>query len=91
MADRVKLAENLKETEEDIKIIEDNLVAIRSYYFKGGRLSLEIETTDFVHAGSEDYICFNTELMVAYLEKEKERLQEKSSDIIKEMSNKTSE
>lgn len=83
--DRVKLAEQLKETEEDIKIIEDNLAAIRSHYFKWGRLSLEIETTDYVNTGTEEYISFNTELMAAYLEKEKERLQEKSSDIIKKM------
>lgn len=84
--DRVKLAGKLKETEEDIKIIEDNLAAIKSHYFQRGRLSLEIETTDYVHTGSEDYIGFNNELMVAYLEKEKERLQEKSFDIINEMS-----
>ncbi|AHJ87599.1 hypothetical protein Bp8pC_169 [Bacillus phage Bp8p-C] len=83
--DRVKLAEKLKETEEGIKSIEDNLAAIRSHYFKWGRLSLEIETADYVHTGTEDYISFNTELMEAYLVKEKERLQEKSSDIIKEM------
>ncbi|WNO29768.1 hypothetical protein [Bacillus phage SDFMU_Pbc] len=88
---RVKLAEKLQETEKTIKVIEDNLAAIKSHYFKGGRLSLEIETTDYRHTGSDDYIDFDTALLAEYLEKEKERLQEKSSTIIEEMSNKTSE
>jgi hypothetical protein len=84
--DRVELATKLQRVEKDIKAIEDNLAAIRSYYFEGGSLSVHIETSDYQAKGSTDSIKFSTELISEYLEKEKERLQDKSLAIIEEMS-----
>lgn len=84
--DRVEVARTLAETEEQIKVITDNIRAMSSLYYKSGKLSIRIETEDFHDKGSREDYYFSRDLLKEYLEKELERLQKISVNLLEKLS-----
>jgi len=66
----------MRDISTDIDVIQDNLDALKSYYFEKASFGVNIQTDDYKIKGNNDRITCNKDLLVDYLEREQERLQD---------------
>lgn len=85
---RLKTVEELKVLEEKREIINENMNALKSSYYKHGSLSLQLKTSDFNYEGCDKSFEFDKNLMLEYLEKELEAVDKKVNMLIKQLTEK---
>lgn len=82
---KLEIANELQECEKRKEQFQKQLNALKSHYLKSGVIFFELKTDDFQHKGVEEFIEFDTELMMEYITKEIEKLQMKSNQLVEKL------
>ena len=87
MGDRVSKVERLKELEESIRVLENNLLGIDSPYFTWGYIRMKIDTSDFRFKPleSDERVEFTKSIMIDFMKHQLEQHREESRHILKDL------
>lgn len=82
---RLEKAGELKEIEERLQIVRENIKALDSSYYKECTIRIFVNTEDFKYKGNREDLLVDNDMFYNYLKEEERRLENDSMELVEDL------